>query len=110
MHYKKRISFVLYVSMRVQSERVTREEFAEELAMTDNEFQEHHEPSAGDYSLLLDADIISDHDPESGGGAGTGDEVVEIQGAEIVETGTGLEAEMETPALVTQGGEGEGVG
>ncbi len=51
----------MYMSMRIQSEHVRHDEFARELADADNDDDETS-PLDGNYTLLLDAEVVSDHD------------------------------------------------
>ena len=77
---KIRLSFVLYMSMRIHSEHLTQEEFVEEFTMNDNYNYGITASSAGDYSLLLDEEenvvVVGVMDSEVGSG---GSEVVATQ-------------------------------
>lgn len=84
------LSFVLYMSMRIQSEHVRQEEFARELALTDDD-DVSTSAATGDYTLLLDAEVISDHD-EAAPGVGS------VPGTEL-ELGLGLEAAAPAPEV-----------
>lgn len=91
------VQFVLYMSMRIQSERVVQGEFAE--AMNCEE-EVYSVPSAGDYTLVVDSEIVEDAAPVAL--PATVDEDVELQTQEE-DTSPLRDEEVDFPNLLGSG-------
>ncbi len=90
------------MSMRIQTEHVRQDEFARELAETDND-DGQGSPLDGDYTLLLDAELVSDNvniDSNTNPfGSVVDPEVVEGASAEAVEVAPATATEVDQPLL-----------